>query len=56
MCVLHKRTIDKNPVQEWLFACPKTYRTGDREDKDGEINDQETRKGHGFCSNWSKAI
>jgi len=44
--VCHERTVDKKPVEKWLSACPQTHRTGDREDKDGKIDDEETQEGH----------
>jgi hypothetical protein len=45
--VRYERTIDKKAVEKWLSVCPQTYGTSNRENKDGEIDDQETRKGHG---------
>jgi hypothetical protein len=42
--VFDERTVNKEPAEKWLSACPQTYRTGDHENKDGEINNQETQK------------
>jgi hypothetical protein len=48
--VRYERTIDKKAVEKWLFVCPQTYGTSNRENKGREIDDQETRKGHGHQS------
>ena len=39
-------------MNKWLSAVPQTERANDREDEDGEIEDQETGKGHGRRPPW----
>jgi hypothetical protein len=45
--VRYERTIDKKAAEKWLSACPQTYGTSNRENKDGEVDDQETQISQG---------